>query len=62
MNPFTTGQIFSPTNWSGHHRQEKLGRHRHREASAKGPSASDDNSRFANVVLPHLDDAYTLAV
>jgi RNA polymerase sigma factor (sigma-70 family) len=25
-------------------------------------SAGDDNTRFANIVLPHLDDAYTLAV
>jgi RNA polymerase sigma factor (sigma-70 family) len=57
MNPFATGQIFSRMNWSG-----QLGRHRQREASANGPNASDDYSRFANIVLPHLDDAYTLAV
>jgi RNA polymerase sigma factor (sigma-70 family) len=62
MNPFATGQVFSRANWSGHHPQEKLGRVPWRGMNASRISTSDDNTRFANIVLAHLDDAYTLAV
>src|SRR5271169_382518 len=30
-------------------------------APADWPGGLDDNSRFANVVMPHIDDAYRLA-
>jgi RNA polymerase sigma factor (sigma-70 family) len=32
------------------------------ETAAKGVSSGDHNSRFRSVVLPHLDDAYRLAL
>ena len=62
MNAFATGEILSRAIWSGHRQQEKLGRISQRAGSTRGISADDDNTRFANLVLPHLDDAYTLAV
>jgi RNA polymerase sigma-70 factor (ECF subfamily) len=61
MNAFVT-QVFSRATWSDHRQQKKLGRVLQREGCASRIGASDDNTRFANVVLPHLDDAYTLAV
>jgi RNA polymerase sigma-70 factor (ECF subfamily) len=62
MNAFATSQVFSRAIWSGHRPLRKLGPIPQREASASRVDADDDNARFANVVLPHLDDAYTLAV
>jgi len=56
-NPFATSQILTRAIWSGHR-----GRVLQREASASRIGAGGDNTRFANIVLPHLDDAYTLAV
>jgi RNA polymerase sigma-70 factor (ECF subfamily) len=61
MNAFVT-QVFSRATWCDHRQQKKLGRVLQREGCASRIGASDDNTRFANVVLPHLDDAYTLAV
>jgi len=54
-----SSQMFSPATWSGHHQRE--GRVPQREATASRISAGDDNTRFANIVLPHIDDAYRLA-
>jgi RNA polymerase sigma-70 factor (ECF subfamily) len=62
MNAFATDQVFSRATWSGHHQPGKPGAIPQREASASRIGADDDNTRFAHVVLPHLDDAYTLAV
>ena len=62
MNPFAAGQIFKRANWSDHRQQEKLGRFPQQNVSTSRISAGDDHTRFANIVLPHLDDAYTLAV
>ena len=62
MNAFATGEVVSRAIWSGHRQQEKLGRVTQREPNTSTISADDDNTRFANIVLPHLDDAYTLAV
>jgi RNA polymerase sigma-70 factor, ECF subfamily len=62
MSPFTAGQIFNRVNWFDHHQQEKLGRFPQQNVSASRIGADDDHTRFANIVLPHLDDAYTLAV
>ena len=62
MNAFATDQDFSRATWSGRHQPGKLGAIPQRAASARRIGADDDNTRFANVVLPHLDDAYTLAV
>jgi hypothetical protein len=61
MNAFVT-QVFNRATWSDHRQQKKLGRVLQREGCASRIGAGDDNTRFANVVLPHLDDAYTLAV
>jgi RNA polymerase sigma factor (sigma-70 family) len=50
---------FAMSSRAGHQRKEKVSLVAQQNASANG---SDDHRRFANVVLPHLDDAYTLAV
>ncbi len=62
MNAFAAGQIFGQAIWYGRYQQGKLGPIPQREGSASRISADDDNTRFANIVVPHLDDAYTLAV
>ena len=62
MNALAASQVFSRATWSGHRQQGELGRVLQREGRASRIGASDDSTRFANVVLPHLDDAYTLAV
>jgi len=62
MDPCVTGQIFNRVSWSDHHRREKLGRFPQQNVSANRVSAADDHTRFANIVLPHLDDAYTSAI
>jgi RNA polymerase sigma factor (sigma-70 family) len=62
MNPFAMSQIFSRVNWYGEQQKEKLIRVPQQNVSANGGGAGDDHTRFANIVLPHLDDAYTLAV
>jgi RNA polymerase sigma-70 factor (ECF subfamily) len=59
MDPCATGQTFSRVSWSDHHHREKLGRFPQQNVSANGVSAG---TRFTNIVLPHLDDAYTSAV
>jgi RNA polymerase sigma-70 factor, ECF subfamily len=56
MSAFSTGPILS------HRQRENLGRVPQRDESTSRISTGDDNARFANIVLPHLDDAYTLAV
>jgi RNA polymerase sigma factor (sigma-70 family) len=61
MNALAASQVFSRATWSGHRQQGELGRVLQREGRASRIGASDDSTRFANVVLPHLDDAYTLA-
>jgi RNA polymerase sigma factor (sigma-70 family) len=62
MNAFANAEVVSRAIWSGHRQQQKLGRVPQREVNTSTISAGDDNTRFANIVLPHLDDAYTLAV
>jgi RNA polymerase sigma factor (sigma-70 family) len=62
MNPFAAGQIFKRVNRSDHRQQEKLGLFPQQNVSTSRISAVDDHTRFANIVLPHLDDAYTSAV
>jgi RNA polymerase sigma-70 factor (ECF subfamily) len=44
----------------GHHQPEKRGPVQQREASTN--DADDAKTRFAAIVLPHLDDAYVFAV
>jgi RNA polymerase sigma factor (sigma-70 family) len=62
MNAFTAGQVLSRATWSGHRQQDNIGLVPQREGRASRIGAGDDGTLFANVVLPHLDDAYTLAV
>ena len=62
MGPFAPGQIFRRVNSSGHPQKEKLGRFPQQNVRAGRLSRDDDHTLFANIVLPHLDDAYTSAV
>jgi RNA polymerase sigma-70 factor (ECF subfamily) len=62
MNAFSTVQVFSRANWSRRHQPGKPGPVEQREASTNRNRADDGNTCFANIVLPYLDDAYTLAV
>jgi RNA polymerase sigma factor (sigma-70 family) len=62
MGPFAPGRIFSRVNSPGHPQQEKLGVFPQQNVRASRLSTDDDHALFANIVLPQLDDAYTLAV
>ena len=62
MDPLAASQDFNPESRSGHRQREERGRVPRREARASRFCASDNNGHLASIVLPHLDEAYTLAV
>jgi RNA polymerase sigma factor (sigma-70 family) len=62
MDSFAAGAVFSRVKSSAHPHQEKLTRFPQPIAPASRISAGDDRTRFASIVLPYLDDAYTSAI
>jgi RNA polymerase sigma factor (sigma-70 family) len=62
MNPFATAKILSPATSSRHYQRERFGRVPLTKVGPRGISADNNRTCFANMVLPHLDDAYNLAM
>jgi RNA polymerase sigma-70 factor (ECF subfamily) len=61
MNAFAARSIGKKAAWPGDQDPASRGRAPQQAAAAPRISAGDANARFANVVLPHLDDAFALA-